>query len=91
MGNEYDYKGKRLVLQPVSRSEFEALKRFGDYAELHDGTLIRVEGNTEFRTARTLRSESEVRTIRIGLPDRCRNGRRFEPVCGFMGWCAQRC
>jgi hypothetical protein len=26
----------------VSRSEFEALKRFGDYEELRDGTLIRI-------------------------------------------------
>jgi hypothetical protein len=27
MGNECDYKGKHLVLQPVPRSEFEALTR----------------------------------------------------------------
>jgi hypothetical protein len=33
----------------VPRSEFEALKRFGDYTELHDGTLMRVEGDKEFR------------------------------------------
>ena len=37
------------MLQPVSRSEFEALKRFGDYEELSDGTLMRMEGNKEFR------------------------------------------
>ena len=37
------------MLQPVSRSEFEALKRFGDYKELQDGTLMRVEGDKEFR------------------------------------------
>jgi hypothetical protein len=37
------------MLQPVSRSEFEALKRFGDYTELQDGTLMRVEGDTKFR------------------------------------------
>jgi hypothetical protein len=33
----------------VPRSESEALKRFGDYTELHDGTLMRVEGDMEFR------------------------------------------
>ena len=33
----------------VSRSEFEALKRFGDYEELRDGTLMRIEGEKEFR------------------------------------------
>jgi hypothetical protein len=33
----------------VPRSEFEALKRFGDYQELHDGTLMRVERDKEFR------------------------------------------
>jgi hypothetical protein len=32
-----------------SRGEFEALKRFGDYEELRDGTLMRVEGDMEFR------------------------------------------
>jgi hypothetical protein len=51
MRNEYDYKGKHLALQPVSRSEF-ALKRFGDYTELQDGTLMRVEGDKEFRIYR---------------------------------------
>lgn len=25
------------------------LKRFGDYEELHDGTLMRVEGDRQFR------------------------------------------
>ena len=33
----------------MTRSELEALKRFGDYAELQDGTLMRVEGEMEFR------------------------------------------
>jgi hypothetical protein len=33
----------------VSRGEFEALKRFGDYEELSDGTLMRMEGNKECR------------------------------------------
>ena len=32
----------------MPRSEFEALKRFGDYEELQDGTLMRVEGDMEF-------------------------------------------
>ena len=49
MGNEYDYKCKGFELKAVPRSEFEALKRFGDYTELQDGTLMRVEGDTEFR------------------------------------------
>jgi hypothetical protein len=33
----------------VSRSGLEALKRFPDYEELSDGTLMRIEGNKEFR------------------------------------------
>ena len=33
----------------MPRSEFEALKRFGDYTELQDGTLMRLEGDMEFR------------------------------------------
>ena len=33
----------------VSRSEFEALKRFPEYEELRDGTLMRMEGSKEFR------------------------------------------
>jgi hypothetical protein len=49
VGNEYDYKCKGFELKAVPRSEFEALKRFGDYTELQDGTLMRVEGDTEFR------------------------------------------
>jgi hypothetical protein len=28
---------------------FAALKRFGDYEELRDGTLMRMEGDKEFR------------------------------------------
>ncbi len=36
----------------ASRSEFEALKRFGDYEELRDGTLMRMEGDKEFRIYR---------------------------------------
>jgi hypothetical protein len=43
MGNEY------FEAKGVSRGEFEALKRFGDYEELADGTLMRVEGDKEFR------------------------------------------
>jgi hypothetical protein len=52
MGNEYDYRCKGFELKAVPRSEFEALKRFGDYEELHDGTLMRVEGDMEFRLYR---------------------------------------
>ena len=33
----------------ASRGEFEALKRFGDYEELRDCTLMRMEGDKEFR------------------------------------------
>jgi hypothetical protein len=33
----------------VPRSEFEAMKRFEDYTELQDGTLMRLEGDMEFR------------------------------------------
>jgi hypothetical protein len=36
-------------LKAVPRSEFEALKRFGDYEELQDGTLMRTEGDMELR------------------------------------------
>ena len=39
MGNEYDYKCNGFELKAVTRSEFEALKRFGDYTELEDGTF----------------------------------------------------
>ena len=49
MGNEYDYKCKGFELKAVPRSEFEALKRFGDDTELQDGMLMRVEGDKEFR------------------------------------------
>jgi hypothetical protein len=49
MRNEYDYKCNGFELKTVPRSEFEALKRFGDYTELHDGTLMRLEGDAEFR------------------------------------------
>jgi hypothetical protein len=49
MGNEYDYKCNGFELKAVPRSEFEALKRFGDYEELQHGTLMRVEGEMEFR------------------------------------------
>ncbi len=33
----------------VSRSQFEALKRFPKYELLNDGTLMRMEGSKEFR------------------------------------------
>jgi hypothetical protein len=49
LGNEYDYKCKGFELKAVPRSEFEALKRFGDYTELQDGTLMWLEGDMEFR------------------------------------------
>jgi hypothetical protein len=43
MGNEY------FEVTGVSRGEFQALKRFGDYEQLSDGTLMRMEGKKEFR------------------------------------------
>ena len=43
MGNEY------FEAIAVSEGEFEALKRFGDYEQLSDGTLMRMEGKKEFR------------------------------------------
>jgi hypothetical protein len=49
MSNERDRISEYFEAQEVSRSGFEALKRFGDYEELSDGTLIRMEGNKEFR------------------------------------------
>jgi len=49
MGNEYDWMGEHFEAKAVSRGEFEALKRFGDYEELNDGTLMRTEGDKEFR------------------------------------------
>ena len=45
----WHYEGKHFEARAASRGEFEALKRFGDYEELRDGTLMRVEGDIEFR------------------------------------------
>jgi hypothetical protein len=49
MRNERDCLTEYFEAKGVSRGEFEALKRFGDYKELTDGTLMRMEGNKEFR------------------------------------------
>ena len=49
MSNERERIGEYFEAKGVSRGEFEALKRFGDYEELTDGTLMRMEGNKEFR------------------------------------------
>ena len=46
-GGKYSSQKHRTVC--TSRSELEALKRFPDYEELSDGTLMRIEGNKEFR------------------------------------------
>ena len=43
------YEGKHFEAKAASRGEFAALKRFGDYEELRDGTLMRMEGDKEFR------------------------------------------
>ena len=48
MSNKRDRIGEYFEAKAVSRGEFEALKRFGDYEELIDGTLMRMEGNKEF-------------------------------------------
>ncbi len=45
----WHYEGKHFEARVVSGSEFEALKRFGDYERLSDGTLMRTEGAKEFR------------------------------------------
>ena len=45
----WHYEGKHFEARAASRGEFEALKRFGDYEELRDGTLMRIEGDKEFR------------------------------------------
>jgi hypothetical protein len=39
MSSERDYISEYFEAKGVSRGEFEALKRFGDYEELSDGTL----------------------------------------------------
>jgi hypothetical protein len=72
MCNEYDYTCKGFELKAVPRSEFEVLKRFGDYTELHDGTLMPAEGDMEFR----------IYCEDVEGCDWYYNGRRFEPVCG---------
>ena len=41
--------GKHFEAKGVSRGEFEALKRFGVYKQLVDGTLMRIEGDKEYR------------------------------------------
>ena len=49
MSNERDRISEYFEAKGVSRGEFEALKRFGDYEQLSDGTLMRMEGKKEFR------------------------------------------
>ena len=49
MSNERDRISEYFESKAVSRGEFEALKRFGDYEQLSDGTLMRMEGDKEFR------------------------------------------
>jgi hypothetical protein len=45
----FHYEGKRFEARSVCRGEFEALRRFGAYEVLGDGTLMRMEGDHEFR------------------------------------------
>ena len=49
MSDERDHISDYFEAKGVSRGEFVALKRFGDYQELSDGTLMRMEGDKEFR------------------------------------------
>ena len=49
MSNERDHISDYFEAKGVSRGEFEALRRFGDYQKLTDGTLMRMEGKKEFR------------------------------------------
>ena len=46
---DWHYEGKHFEARVVSGSEFEALKRFGDYEEAPKGILMRIEGDKEFR------------------------------------------
>ena len=55
----------------VSRSEFEALKRFPEYEELGDGTLMRMEG--EQGIPHLLRRPG-------GIPDSCDDERLLRGV-----------
>jgi hypothetical protein len=45
----FHYEGKHFEAKAVPRGEFQALKRFGVYEVLGDGTLRRMEGDKEFR------------------------------------------
>ena len=49
MDNERDRISEYFGRKEMSRGDFEALKQFGDYEQLSDGTLMRMEGNQEFR------------------------------------------
>ena len=52
----------------VSRSEFEALKRFPEYEELNDGTLMRLESEKEFRIyCEDLEEEFPIRVMTKGF------------------------
>lgn len=41
--------GKYFAIRSVTRSKFEALRRFPDYSKLNDATLSRVEAGMEYR------------------------------------------
>jgi hypothetical protein len=49
MSDERDHISEYFEAKGVSRGEFEALKRLGDYEQLTDGTLMRMEGIKDFR------------------------------------------
>ena len=61
MSDERDHTSDYFEAKGVSRGEFVALKRFGDYQELSDGTLMRMEGDKEFRIYAKTRAGSVAR------------------------------
>ena len=78
MGNQYDSSGKHFEAKAVSQGEFEALKRFGDYEELRDGTLMRMEGEKEFRIyCEDLEEEFPIRVMTKGFGTKRLSNDRF--------------
>ena len=45
---DWHHEGKHFEARVVSRGEFEALKRFGDYEELPNSILMRIEGDKQW-------------------------------------------
>jgi hypothetical protein len=67
MGSNYDMITRtRFEAKEVSRTEFETLKRFGDYEELSDGTLMRMEGTRNFASIVKTRAGSSLAVMAQG-------------------------